>query len=399
MQPLEEIRVMDMTRFAPGPFCTWILADWGAEVIKIEEPGGSRRAREERAAQGAPSPEEERRNAAFDVLSRNKKSLALNLRAEEARKIFYELAERSDVVLEGFRPGVVKRLGVDYETISKINPRIIYCSISGYGQDGPYAGLVGHDINYISIAGALGIIGTPEGKPVIPYNILGDYAGGGMHAAIGILLAVIARQKTGRGQYIDVSMTDGVVALLAPVFAEYFTRGSVARPSQTRFNGGVPYYAVYQCQDGKYISVGCNEPWFWENLCKALGREDFVPHQYTEGAKRQEIFKAFEETFKTRSRDEWFDYLFPREVAVSKVYSVDEAVNDPQVQQRGLMKEINDPLVGKVRQVGTFLRMSESEAKIRSLGPTIGQHTDEILGSLGYTSDHIASLRTAGAVG
>ena len=242
---LEGIKVVDLSRMAPGPFCTMVLGDLGADVIRVEEPGGGRMARE-RA--GGANESEARRAAAFNALNRNKRSIALNLKDESAQKVLHQLVRDADVFVEGFRPGVVSRLGCDYETLSGINPRLVYCSLSGYGQDGPYSGLVGHDINYISVGGALGVIGERGGPPVIPYNIIADFAGGGLHAATAILAAIIARGHTGRGQYVDVAMSDGVAYMMASVMSAYFSDGVVASPGAMSLNGAAPYYNVYKCR-------------------------------------------------------------------------------------------------------------------------------------------------------
>ncbi len=392
--PLEGIRILDLSRLAPGPYCTMILGDLGADVIKIED------ARE--SGLGVMSlvygDVSEEKIAAYDAHGRNKRSIALNLRFDESKKIFYKLCENVDVVVEGFRPGVVKRLGVDYETVKGINPRIIYCSLSGYGQDGPYEALAGHDINYISIAGAQGIIGQRGGPPTIPSNLLGDFAGGGMHAAIGILAALMARERTGRGQLVDIAMTDGVVSLLAAEASTYFLTGKVPRPGQTMTLGAAPYYNMYETKDGKYIAIGCLEPRFYENLCRALGREDFITHQEADEEKQKEIFSAFREIFLTRTRDEWFDLLRQTDICVAPVYSLDEAFSDPQVVHRNMVVEIDHPTQGKVRQVGISIKLSETPGAIRSPAPLRGQDTEEILGDLGYTTESISELRKAGAI-
>ena len=394
MLPLEGIKILDMSRLAPGPYCTMILGDLGADVLKIEQPTAI--ARGGIGGFPPPSPEAQRRNA-YNAHDRNKRSMTLNLRTEEGQQVFYRLAQDADVVLEGFRPGVVKRLGVDYETIRGINPRIVYCSLSGYGQDGPYEGLVGHDINYIGIGGALGITGEAGRRPAIPMNIIGDFAAGGMHAAIGILTALMVRQKTGRGQYVDISMTDGVVSLLAAVASGYFSTGIVPRAGETLLNGGVAFYNVYETKDGKYISIGCLEPHFYENLCRALGREDFVPHQNSP-QKREEIFAHFRQTFLTKTRDEWFELLKQTDICVGPVYGMDEVFSDPQVLQRNMVVEVEHPNFGKVKQVGISVKLSETPGAIRSLAPTLGQHTEEVLLSLGYAKEKIEELRAGGAI-
>ena len=388
--PLEGIKILDLSRLAPGPFCTMILGDLGADILKVEGP------REGRLAMVMAI---EERAIAYNALERNKRSIVLNLKLEPARKIFYQLAEKADVIVEGFRPGVVKRLGVDYDTIKEINPRLIYCSLTGYGQDGPYSNLVGHDVNYISIGGALGIMGIPGGAPIIPSNLVADYAAGGMNAAIGILAALIAREKTGKGQYVDIGMADGVVSLMASSLSRYFETDEVPKRGNELLTGGVPFYSVYETKDGKYVSIGCLEPWFYENLCRALGREDFIPYQGAIGEKREEIFSAFREIFRTKTRDEWFDYLSQWDICVGKVYLLDELATDPQLIHRNMILELDHPELGKVKQPGISVKLSQTPGSIRSFGPILGQHTEEVLLELGYSKKRIEELREQGAIG
>ncbi len=399
MLALEGIKVLDLTRNAPGQFCTMILGDLGADVLKVERPMTGERALYERVVAGVASPEDERRHVTYNALERNKRSIALNLRHSEARAIFYRLAREADIIIEGFRPGVVKRLGVDYERVKEINPRIIYCSLSGYGQDGPYSSMAGHDINYISFAGVLDLIGTEEnGRPAIPLNLIADYAGGGMACTIAILAAVIAREKTGQGQYLDIAMTENVFYMMAALVAEYFSRGVVPRRGGMRLNGGAPYYNAYETSDGKYISIAAIEPWFWENLCRALGREDLAPHQLVRGEVRQEISAFLSQTFRTRTRDEWFDFLKDKDISVGKVYSLDEVMTDPQMVSRGMVVEVEAPDGMTVKQPGIAIRLSDTPGKIRSTGPVTGQHTTDVLLGLGYTEEQIDSLRQEEAI-
>jgi len=341
--------------------------------------------------------EEAERILAHNALGRNKRSIVLNLRKEEARQVFYRLAESVDVVLEGFRPGVVKRLGVDYDTLRPLNPRLVYCSLSGYGQDGPYAAMVGHDINYISIGGALGAIGWPGQPPAIPLNVIADFAGGGLHAAFAILAALLAREKTGRGQYVDIAMSDGVMYLLAMPLTLYFYNGTVVRPGEHLLNGAAPSYNLYQTKDSGWISLGSLEPHFYANLCRALGREDFIPYQY-DASKREEVFAYFREQFRTRTRDEWFEYLRQSDICVAPVYSLDEAAADPHNQARHMVVEVDHPRLGPVRQVGIGPKFSETPGQVRTTAPRAGQHTDEVLASLGHTREQIEGLRASGAV-
>ena len=393
---LQGIKVVDLSRMAPGPFCTMALGDLGADVIRVEEPGGGRMAR---ARGPGPDEAEVKRRAAFNALNRNKRSIALNLKHPDAQDVLHRLVEDADVFVEGYRPGVVSRLGCDYKTLREINPRLVYCSLSGYGQDGPYSNLVGHDINYISVGGALGVIGTPEGPPVIPYNIIADYAGGGLHAAMAILAALMARQRTGSGQYVDVAMSDGVAYMLASLMSEYFATGTVPTRGEMSLNGGAAYYNVYRCRDGRYISVGCIEPWFWSTLCRALGREDLVEGQF-EPDRAAFVKSELESLFATKDRDEWWEQLSGIDnIAVAKVNSLDEVVVDAQNVHRKMVLEVGEVDGQPVRHVGIGPKLSETPGSIRTLGATVGQHTEEILSELGYTPEQIAAIREAGAAG
>ncbi|MDP2673387.1 MAG: CaiB/BaiF CoA-transferase family protein [Dehalococcoidia bacterium] len=389
MMALQGIRVLDLTRLAPGPFSTMLLGDLGADVIVVEEaPGAGRRfdiGMSDRAQ-------------AFNALGRNKRSIGLNLKDEAARGVFYRLAEKADVVMEGFRPGVVKRLGVDYETVSVINPRVVYCSLSGYGQTGPYASLVGHDINYISIGGALGINGWPGQPPAIPGNIIADFAGGGLYAAFAILAAIIAREKTGRGQYVDMAMSDGVTSLSTFLASMYFSSGHVLGRGVELLNGASPGYNVYETADGKWLSIGCLEPWFWQELCQALGCEEFVPHQNNR-EKFPEMFEFLRSKFREKGRDEWFEELRQRDICVAPVYGMDEVFADPHVQARGMIVEVEHPEFGTVRQVGIGPKFSDTPGAVRTTAPRRGENTDEVLREAGYSEDEIRALREAKAAG
>lgn len=391
---LEGIRVLDLSRLAPGPFCSMLLADFGADVVLIEAaPGAS-------AKLGGPNParlsESAQRAAAYNALARGKRSIALNLKDPEAREVFYALAKDADVVLEGFRPGVVKRLGVDYDTLRQLNPRIVYCSLSGFGQTGPYANLVGHDINYIAIGGALGVTGRPGTPPAIPINLIADFAGGGLYAAFAICVALLAREKTGEGQYIDMAMSDGVLALMTAAFAGYFANGQVIRPGEYLLNGGVPWYDVYQCADGRWFSIGSIEPHFYEALCRVLGCEEFLGRQFDPSA-YPAMRERFAAVFRTKTADEWMAVMSQHDICAAPVLEMDRVVTDPHNLAREMVIEVDSP-VGKVRQIGIAPKLSATPGKVRSTGPLLGQHTDEILRSLGYDDERIAALRERGAV-
>ena len=395
MQALEGIKVLDFCRNAPGMFATTVLADLGADVLMIERPMDETRAAYEKLVAGIDGEDDERRHAAFNALQRNKRSLALNLKRFEAQKIFQKLAETADVVVEGFRPGVMGRLGAGYEKVRSINPRAVYCSVSGYGQDGPYSQMAGHDINYISFAGALGLIGPQDGRPAIPLNLIADYAGGGLCGAVGILAALMAREKTGKGQYVDIAMSEGVLYMLSGLVSDVLSRGILAERGGNRLNGGAPYYNVYRTKDDKYFSIAAIEPWFWENLCRSVGLEDLLPYQDATGHKKAEVEQALTDTFSAKTRDEWFETLKDANISVGKVYSLEEALDDPHAQHRGMVLEIESSAIpeGKVRQVATSIHLSETPGQIRHLGSVTGQHTANVLEELGFDAATVADLK------
>jgi len=402
MLALEGVKVLDLSRLVPGAFCTMLLGDLGAEVLKVEAPGLS----EFSTSSAALQREENRRAAAYYAPDRNKKSIVVNLKLEAGREIFYRLSRDADVIVEGFRPGVAKRLGIDYETISKLNPRIIYCSLSGYGQDGPYQAFPGHDINYIAMAGILGLIGFSERPPVIPLNLVADFAGAALYGALGISVALVARNKTGKGQYVDIAYTDGAISLMTWFNCGYFLDGSVLERGKSWLHGAYPYYSVYETKDGKYITIGCLEPRFWENLCRFLGKEEYISHQFAlehtfhepEDGKWDEIRSWLEQIFLTKTRDEWFELLIHNDVPVGKVYTPDEVFSDPQVLHRQMVIEVEHPIFGKIKQVGIAPKLSSTPGKVRSLSPLPGEHTDEILQELGYKRTEIKNLRRKGVV-
>jgi crotonobetainyl-CoA:carnitine CoA-transferase CaiB-like acyl-CoA transferase len=396
--PLTGIKVLDLTKLAPGPFCTMLLGDLGADIVKIEEPGAPTGRRAQQAGKaGSQGLAAAFGGSPFNALNRNKKSIALNLKSGPGKEVFLRLAQRADIVVEEYRPGVAARLGIGYDKLAVRNPRLIYCSITGYGQDGPYRDLVGHDLNYIATAGVLSILGRPGQLPTIPHNIIADYAGGGMHGAIGILAALVARTQTGRGQYVDISMMDGALALMAQSFSTFFATGAVPKRGETMLDGAIPNYNVYETKDAKIITIGSLEPWFFANLCRALGREDLIEHEFNPD-KRAEIQKFFTDSFKTKTRDEWFELLSKTDICVGKMNTLDEVSNDPQVRARKMIVELDAPGGQKVKQVGISVKLSETPGSIRSLAPALGQHTDEVLTGLGYTLEQVAKWREEGAV-
>ena len=402
MLALEGVRILDLSRLVPGAFCTMLLGDLGADVLKVQAPDttkfmGSAMSLKE---------EENRKQVAYYAPDRNKRSVVLNLKSKAGREIFYRLSRNADVIVEGFRPGVAKRLGIDYETINKLNPKIIYCSLSGYGQDGPYLAFPGHDINYISMAGVLDLIGSSEGPPAIPLNLVADFAGAALYGALGISIALVARNKTGEGQYVDMAYIDGAVSLMTWFNCGYFFNGSMLKRGESWLHGAYPYYGVYETKDSKQITIGCLEPHFWENLCRVLGKEEYIPYHFAlehtfhkpEDEIWDEIRSSFKQIFLTRTRDEWFELLISNDVPVGKVYTPDEVFFDPQVLHRQMVIEVDHPILGKIKQVGIAPKFSKTPGKVRSLAPLPGEHTDEILEELGYKREEIQSLRQQGVV-
>lgn len=385
---LDGIKILDMARLGPGPHCSQILGDLGADVIRIEEPP---HAEGSRAGRTLHFPGDA-------AIRRNSRSISLNLKTDEGRQVFYKLAEAADVITDGFRPGVVKRLGVDYESVKAVNPKIIYISLTGYGQDGPYSSYVGHDINYQGLTGILAMTGKSDGPPVIPGNTIADNAGGGMNAAIGILVALLARDRSGSGQHIDMAMIDGLMTMMFLTVDDYLTSGSVPHRGETLLTGRYPWYDVYEAKDGKYVSVGAIEPWFYENLCRLLGREDLIPHQYAEGDKLEEVRAAFREIFLTKTRDEWVSKLMPAETCVGPVYSIDEVASDPHLRHREMIVDVEEQGRQPRTQVGVMVKLSETPGSIRRSGPERGENTPEILQELGYDSQAIDELRRAKAI-
>jgi crotonobetainyl-CoA:carnitine CoA-transferase CaiB-like acyl-CoA transferase len=360
-----------------------ILADLGAEVITAEAH------RHSLDLHGVMSDDLGFRHLGT---GRNKKSIALDLKKEEGRDIFRRLAEKSDVIIETFRPGVVKRLGVDYETVRKLNPRIVYCSLTGYGQDGPYAQRPGHDITFAGMAGILGISGGDDGPPVhLPFQI-GDMAGIAQ-ATIAILAALLARDSTGRGQYIDASMVDGLVFHLWHYAMMFFGTGKNPGRSDSPTGSDQAWMNIYQAGDGKYLTLACMEPSLWANLCRVLGREDLIPRQFEPVDRQKEMYDELSRIFATKDRDEWMKLADEADVPVGPVYTFDELFADPHVQHRKSVVEVEHPTLGKVKVLNTPFKLSETPAEVRTSPPLWAEHTREVLGRrLGYSEEDLDRL-------
>ena len=369
-----------------------LLGDLGAEVIKVESPPvkGTKT-----ISSGEKGFSEFVRLRRLEV-DRNMKSIICNLKSGEGRQIFYRLAEKTDVIIEGYRPGVAKRLGIDYETIKKINPRVIYCSTTGYGQTGPYSGLSGFSPNFLSMSGIQSLIGEKGRPPAMEPEI--GVGVGGLGSLISILVGIVARQQTGKGQYIDISIHDWLVYMVGLILLEYWVKGRVPKPGESDILGGAPYWHLWETKNGNYISVTAMLPWYWEKLCRVLGKEEFIPDQWAE-EKWTEMNSVFAGIFRTKTRDEWFDLLAKEDICVAPVLTLDEVTVNPHVLHRQMIVDVEDPTTGvKARQIGIPVKLLETPGRIRWLGHPLGTHTDEIMLDIGYSKKVIKRLRDRGVV-
>jgi len=387
---LEGVKIIDLTRLLPGGYATLLLADMGAEVLKIEDPWQGDYIRNM-----GPKAAAESDSAYFCALNRNKKSFRLNLKEPRGREVFYDLVKTYDVLIEGFRPGVMGKLELGYEKLSVLNPGLIYCSLSGYGQDGPYRLRPGHDINYMSIAGALGLTGRRGGDPVMPAVQVADIGGGAMLSVVGILAAYINRQRTGKGQYIDVAMLDGVVSWLTMYISAYMAGGQKPERGEMQLNGGQICYQVYRTKDGRHVSVGNLERKFWEEFCRVTGRTDLLDLQFSG---EDEAFEAMRQLFSAKTREEIIEMFNGVDTCIEPVLDIDEAIEHPQVVHRGLITELKFPGGGKVKTVGHPIKFHGAEEKEDGLPPSFGQHTEEVLTQLGYNRNRIVSLKAHGII-
>lgn len=385
--PLSGIRVLDLTTLLPGPFCTMILADFGAEVIKVENPDGGDLAR--RSDTNPASPMTPR----FMAMNRNKRGIALNLKHPLGREALLRLVDTADVLVEQFRPGVMERLNLSYDVLSARNPGLVYCSITGYGQDGPYKHLAGHDLNYIGYAGILGL----QKMPVAPGAQIADVAGGSLMACIGILLALQEKQRSGRGQYVDTSMLDGSVGTLLIHLAEVLAGGQAIAPGRGRLNGAVPWYDVYATADGRHVTLAALEPKFWVAFCQAVGREDWIPLQQATGEPLEQLRQELQELFASQTMDWWLKKMEGVDTCFGPVLYLHEVVEDPQVKARGLITEGPVPGGGTMPMVGNPVKLSRTPWRIRTPAPELGEHTSEILAEAGFSPGEIAQMLEQGA--
>ncbi len=394
---LEGVRVLELGRVPPAELPGMMLADMGADVLKIDSPVGSAVAR---------SREQER----FEVHShtnRNKRSMTLNLKTNEGREIFLALAREADVIVEGFRPGVMERLGVGYDRVAELNPRIVYCSLSGFGQAGPDRLRPAHDLNFLALSGALSLWGKPGTPPDIPLNLVADYGGASMHGALAIMFALFARERSGQGQHIDIAYLDTTIALMAatPNFRRLFSTAYVPRAGEGVFSGTYPYYTLYETADRRWLSVACSEPPLWQNFCARLGDPELgrfarQPAHYTRSANAQEAAarQAVQQLIGMRSCDEWEHHFAGADVCVAPVRTVPEVLDDLSLRERGLLTDVDHPTQGRVQQFASPMRLSKTPSTIRRAAPTTGEHTSQVLSALGIDAAGIETLRTNGVV-
>jgi crotonobetainyl-CoA:carnitine CoA-transferase CaiB-like acyl-CoA transferase len=374
---LSGITVLDLSRMLPGPFCSMILADHGARVISVED----KRFMAD--------------NLFITTVNRNKEHMSLNLKTTEGKEVFSRLVKKTDVFLEGFRPGVVHKLGIDYDTVRKINPKIVYCSITGYGQIGPYRNRAGHDVNFLGYSGVLDLMGEPDRPPSIPGVQIADIAGGGMNAAIGVLLALLFRQKTGKGQYIDISMTDGMVSLLPLTLFLRQRTGEDPRRGESLLSHRYAFYNIYETADGRHITIGAVENRFWKKLCDYLGVPEYGPLQYNEN-RRNEILDFMRTSFKKKSLAEWEAELGDLDVCWGKVQNLNEVLKDPLFMDRGMVIDILQKNGEKIKALGVPVKLSETPGTIRTEPVGFGESTKSILKELGYTENQIKAFSDKG---
>ncbi len=395
MGPLDGIRVLDLSQVVAGPYCTMLLGDLGAEVIKVERPGRG----DDTRLWGPPFVEGE--SAYFLSLNRNKESVTLNLKDPEGVKILLELAAKSDVFVQNFKPGTMDRLGAGYEAVSGVNPKIVYCSISAYGPTGPYKDYAGYDVIVSAIGGMMSITGETDGPPTKVGVAITDIATG-MLAHGSIIAALYARDRTGKGQHINLSLLETQVAVLINQASNYLIGGMVPRRWGTCHPSIVPYRA-FEAKDN-YVVIGAGNDSLYQRFCKAVGHPEWAedPRFLTNLDRvknRDELEGMIQEVIQTRTADEWFEIISGAGVPCGPVNTIDKTLQDPQVLHRNMVEEVDHPTAGRVKLTGLPVKFSETPAEIRLPPPTLGLHTDEVLQNvLGYDGGRIASLRSGGVI-
>jgi alpha-methylacyl-CoA racemase len=390
---LSGMKVLDLSRLLPGGFCSLLLADFGAEVLKVEDTGMGDYVRWSPPYHGGA--DDSAKSALFLALNRGKRSIRLNLKEEGGREVLLRLVREHDVLLESFRPGVMDRLGVGWERLREENPRLVYCAITGYGQDGPYTARSGHDMNYLGLNGLLGLTGEADGPPVQSAGQIADIGGGSLMASFGILAALRERDRSGEGQLVDVSMFDGSLAWLAMVAAAQLAAGGpTARRGGLELAGRLICYRPYRCSDG-WVTLGALEPKFWQAWCRGVGREDLIERQFD--APGSEAHAEVERIFLERSREEWREFADQHDCCLEPVLDLDEALDSELVRARQMVVELDQPGTDGVKLLGVPVKLSRTPGSPAGPGPALGEHTDEVLAGLGYSEHEIAALKESGA--
>lgn len=373
MQALTGIRVLDMSRLLPGPYCTMLLADFGAEVIKIEEPGKGDYSRS--------FPPFLKDFGYWHLqLNRNKQSVVLYLKSEEGKKIFLELVKTADVVVESYRPGVLKKLGVDYEAAAKVNPKIIYCSLSGYGSKGPLVHKADHDLGYISLAGVTAMSGEADGAPAIPGVLMADM-NAALSAGMSIMIALRHAALTGQGQEIDISLFNVAMNLMPGAASLFFGSGFVAERGNNWLTGAYANYNIYATADGRYVSVGCLEKKFWRNLCLGLDKEELID-MIDDESNHPYLKEQLAAAFKQKTMREWEEFFADKDACVTPVLNFKEAVESEQVQANEMVLNVQDDELGEYQQLGFAMKLSKTPAQLNKRAPRLGEDTEKILAQL-----------------
>jgi len=395
MTALDGMRVLDLTRLLPGGFCSLLLADFGADVIKVEDTGLGDYVRW--APPHYRGAEQSASSALFLSLNRGKRSIRVDLKSPAGKDVLLRLVRDADVLLESFRPGVLDRLGVGYERLRGENPGLVYCAITGFGQDGPNRDRPGHDINYLGLNGILGLSGEADGPPVSAAPQIADLGGGALMGVAGILMALSERARSGEGQLVDCSMFDGSLSFLAMLAGEMLADGSTPRRGALRLAGGLVCYRPYECADG-YVTLGALEPKFWAEFCRGVGREDLLDRAFDPPGSA--AHRALSDIFAARTREEWRAFASEHECCLEPVLDLDEALGGEQVAAREMVVELAQPGADRpVRLLGVPVKLSRTPADpTRAPGPGLGQHTSEVLAEAGYSAEEIDALLDAGAV-
>jgi len=389
---LEGITVLDFTRLLPGPFCTQLLCNLGADVIKIEDPKLGDYMR-------SVPPIVHDVSYPFLMVNRGKRSLAVDLKTPEGQEIVHKLARRADVVVEQFRPGVMARLGAAYDDLAMMNPKLVYCSFSGYGQTGPYKDLPGHDINFQALAGILSVTsGQDDKRPAIPGVPIADMASA-FNAALAILAALRTRDRIGRGEWIDVSILDTAVTLMVLGLARFLATGDEPVPGETLLTGVFPFYSLYETKDGRWLSVAAVEPKFWIRMCEFVGAPELSERQFADGAERVAAAQTLAARFRERTSEDWEALFAKEQLPITLVKRVSEVVRDPHVKARELLPLIDVPDVGKLQVIAHPAKHAETKVRDPARVPDKGGNTVEILRSLGYTPRQIQALAKKEVIG